>query len=101
MTRRRLFRSSAFLATSIASFLPHGSLKAEESALVKKLRESVLSGPNITSLVTIAPPAAPPTTAPCYPWKTGIVTTTFWIGERPAKEQSRTEPRELVGSEMG
>ncbi len=85
MTRRRLFRSSAFLATSIASFLPHGSLKAEESALVKKLRESVLSGPNITSLVTIAPPAAPPSTAPCYPWKTGIVTTTFWIGERPAK----------------
>ncbi len=85
MIRRRLFRSSAFLATSIASFLPHGPLKAEESVFAKKLRESVITGPDLSSLVTIAPQTPPPGPQDRYPWRLGIVTTTFWIGERPAK----------------
>ncbi len=86
MIRRRFFRSSALLVSSIASLLPHGPIKAEDGPLTKKLRESVLLRPEMftpTATGTTDPPLVP--IAPQFQWKTGIVTTTFWIGERPTK----------------
>jgi hypothetical protein len=85
MIRRRYFRHSALVASSIASLLPHGNMKAEEGPLAKKLRESVLSRPDLSAPAPA--PADPPPAFPQlrYPWKISIVTTTFWIGERPTK----------------
>jgi hypothetical protein len=85
MLRRRFFRSSAILASSLASLLPHGTLKAEENAFAKRLRESILTKPQVGPLVTIAPPTPPPQAADRFPWRNSIVTTTFWVGERPTK----------------
>jgi len=85
MIRRRFFRRSAFLVSSIASLLPHGSIKAEEGPLAKKLRESVISRTDLVPqapVVSIDPPRPGPER---YQWKTEIVTTTFWVGERPTK----------------
>src|SRR5438046_2464641 len=86
MLRRRFLRTSAVLASSISSLLPHGSAKgAETTELAKKLRQSVLVSP------ALGPAAAgrglddpPRQGGERYPWKTGIVTTTFWIGEKAA-----------------
>lgn len=86
--RKRILRSSAILASSVASLLPHGGVRAEEAAqFSKKLRESVLAQPDLK-----APDAGgvmdPPRDrgAALYPWKIGIVTTTFWVGEKPTKK---------------
>ena len=45
LIHRRILRSGAILASSIASMLPHGHVKAEENGnkYSKKLRESVLT----------------------------------------------------------
>ncbi len=86
MIRKRFIRQSAFLATSIASLLPHGSMKAQDTSLTKKLKESVLTKSSLSSPTTSAlsdPPLQPGPER--YPWKSSIVTTTFWIGERPSK----------------
>jgi hypothetical protein len=85
--RRRLLRSTAILATSIASFLPLGSAKAQANPLSNKLRESVLARPDLKPSAGLPqPPAQPPVNgADRYPWKAGIVTTTFWVGEEPTK----------------
>ena len=32
-----------------------------------------------------------------YPWKKNIVTTTFWIGEKPTPNNPRAEPQEQLG----
>ncbi len=85
MIRRRFFRSSAILASSLASLLAQGAVRAEEGNLSKKLRESVLSRPDLSSATTVAS-GDPPRLAPeRFPWKSGIVTTTFWVGEKPSK----------------
>jgi hypothetical protein len=84
--RRRFLRSSALLATSIASLIPHGVAKAEEGKLAKRLRDSVISRPDLTpapASPNLLDPPKDPTQR--YQWKTGIVTTTFWIGEKPCK----------------
>jgi hypothetical protein len=102
MIRRRILRSSAILATSIASLLPHNAGKAEGNSYSKKLRESVLSRPDLKpgadSGLTDPPTWKPATVtlpnpvpvssdraADRYPWKRNIVTTTFWVGEMPTK----------------
>ncbi len=85
--RKRILRSSAILASSLASLVPAGAAKAGEVGnYSKKLRESVLSRPDLKApdAVGIADPPTPPTDR--YPWKKGIVTTTFWIGEKPTKK---------------
>ena len=91
MLRRRFLRTSAVLASSISSLLPHGSAKGAESGeLTKKLRQSVLVspalGPAATGRGLDDPPKISqiPQTPERYPWKRGIVTTTFWIGEKAA-----------------
>lgn len=84
--RRRILRSSAILASSIAGFLPHGAIKAEETKnYSKKLRESVLARPDLKSADAFGQVDPPPRQADRYPWKKSIVTTTFWVGEMPTK----------------
>ena len=84
--RKRLLRSSAILASSLASLLPHGHAKAEDSKnYSKKLRESVLSKPDLRTIAPSGIADPPMRGTERFPWKTGIVTTTFWIGEQPTK----------------
>ena len=85
MIRRRFFRTSAFLATSILSMVPHGPVRAQEGRLAQKLRESVLTHPNLAPPATSAVADPPRDPLARYQWKTGIVTTTFWIGENATK----------------
>lgn len=81
--RRRIFRSSAVLASSLAALLHQGPARGEEGSLAKKLRESVISGPSVSGSVPFERVA--PVKTDRYPWRLSIVTTTFWIGERPTK----------------
>lgn len=85
MIRRRIVRSSALLASSIASLLPHGAVKADDVKLSKQLRSSVLSRPDLGSMSNSAVSDPPQRGPERYAWKTGIVTTTFWVGEDAAK----------------
>jgi len=100
MIRRPLYRSSAILATSLAAFVPKPYVKASEAEKYsKKMRESVLSRTDLgRSLNTGGGTGTPDppklfgitsltssSSAKQYAWKTGIVTTTFWIGESPTK----------------
>jgi len=84
MIRRRIIRSSAVLASSLVSFLPHGAAKAQEGPLSKRLRESVLSPSELVPLSTPLSGATPPpgSLQQKFAWKTSIVTTTFWVGEK-------------------
>lgn len=88
MIRRRIFHSSAILASSIASFIPTNSAPADTGNLAKELRSSILSrdlGDAATSTrgMTLGPP--PGARAEKYAWKTNITTTTFWVGEDAAR----------------
>jgi hypothetical protein len=97
MIRKRIVRSSAVLASSLLSFLPHGAVKAQEGSLTKRLRESVLSPTDLapynpSSPLTPLTPSVPPPAAGVrlgaqqqFAWKTQIVTTTFWVGENATK----------------
>lgn len=79
--RKRILRSSAILASSISSLVPQKALLAEETVnYAKKLRESSLrqSLPTAERGLSDPPPLKPSA------WKERIVTTTFWIGERPS-----------------
>jgi hypothetical protein len=85
--RRRILRSGAILASSLASMLPHGYAKAEENGnkYSKKLRESVLTRPDLQPLSSTGLSDPPKSRAELFQWRNGIVTTTFWIGEEAAK----------------
>lgn len=84
--RKRILRSSAILVSSFASLVPHGHAVAEESGKYsKKLRESVLTNTGLKTPETIGQVDPPKEGADRYPWKMGIVTTTFWVGEQPTK----------------
>ena len=81
----------AALLSSITSLFAHGAVtKAEptKSKLTKKTQKS--EGEPIVSInsMVFAPHhmrAAPPDRRESYPWKRQIVTTVFWIGERPTE----------------
>jgi hypothetical protein len=85
--RKRIIRSSAILASSLASLAPQSQAQTTEALkYTKRLRESALaptdmSLPKATGVTD--PPPKP--TVDRYPWKNSIVTTTFWIGEKPTK----------------
>ena len=71
--------------SSLASFVPHGAAKAEvPGKLAKKLRQSVLAT-DLKSPTADAAGDPPPPSPERYPWKKEIVTTTFWVGEAPTK----------------
>ena len=83
---KRILRSGAILASSIASMIPNAQVKSEEAnKYSKKLRESVLARPDLQPLATHGLTDPPKPTAERFAWKNGIVTTTFWIGEEPTK----------------
>lgn len=86
MKRRKFYiRSSAILATSIAAFAPKPYVKAEtENPYSKKLRESVLSRPDLGRSLNVGSDDPPKRGDKSYNWKTDIVTTTFWVGEEAA-----------------
>jgi len=87
LIHRRILRSGAILASSIASMLPHGHVKAEENGnkYSKKLRESVLTRPDLQPLGSSGLTDPPTSRAEIFQWRRGIVTTTFWIGEDATK----------------
>jgi hypothetical protein len=83
--RKPFVRSGAFLVTSIAAMVPKAHLKAEEKRLNGKLKESVLGTMDLGRGLTTGTADPPKPSEGVYPWKQGIVTTTFWIGEKPTK----------------
>jgi len=84
--RKRILRSGAIVASSIVSMMPNGQAKAEDAnKYSKKLRESVLARPDLQPLATSGLVDPPKPATERFPWKSGIVTTTFWIGEQPTK----------------
>jgi hypothetical protein len=123
MIRRRFYRSSAILATSLAAIAPKpyskaSSPKKEKSehrgaSLAKPIQGSGGSPnpppsiPSVLNPISVSQPFSPlipspygpitplgpSTTLPGpllkdggpYPWRTDIVTTTFWVGETAAK----------------
>ena len=60
-------------------------MKAEEGKLGKQLRESVLATPSIGTAASTGVDDPPKQGIPRFAWKTGIVTTTFWVGENATK----------------
>jgi hypothetical protein len=126
MIRRRFYRSSAIIATSLAAMVPKPYVKAAPkkekdekgaASVSKPTRTGPSSGeppispsgtPSVLNPVSVTQPfssliptpygpitplgpTTPPTTVVIlkdrgpYPWRTNIVTTTFWIGESAAK----------------
>ncbi len=84
--RKKILHSSAFLASSIAALVPQAqTLAAEPGSYAKKLRESILVDPTLPASDGLGQVDPPKGVAPQYPWKQRIVTTTFWIGEQPTK----------------
>src|SRR6202022_5114241 len=87
------------LLSSVTSLFAHGAVtKAEpmKAKLSKKSeKKSDESAVGIESLA-FAPShlrSAPPSPGESYPWKRQIVTTVFWIGEKPGKTNpGRTAP---------
>lgn len=91
MIRKRFLRSSAVLVSSIASFLPHGAAKASEST-GGKLAKTVhfhaglaSSGGTAGSSGNGDPLGPKGPKQERFPWKNQIVTTTFWVGEKPTR----------------
>ena len=112
---KKILRSTAMMAASVASLLP-GPQTAAGPAKQKKqrttshppraritagsgdagrdrppkaappARSAALTAPAATA-ISVAPTlvSAPAVSQDRYPWKRDIVTTTFWIGEKPAK----------------
>jgi hypothetical protein len=82
-----MVRSAAILASSIASLLSHGQAKAMEGGtkVAKKSRTPSTSFAGFRQSNEGGQLDPPPRVVPVYPWKTNIVTTTFWVGERPTK----------------
>lgn len=74
------------MTSSLLAMFAHGHVKAEPNKHAKKLREDGLSRMGPVTL-TAAPEAkdAPPLPGERYPWREQIVTTTFWVGETPTK----------------
>jgi hypothetical protein len=85
MIRRRMLRSSAIFAASLAAVASKGHAQSPQKNLSKKLRESVFVQPSLGPSDPMGNVDPPRRDKGVYPWKTGIVTTTFWIGEQPTK----------------
>jgi hypothetical protein len=81
-------RSAAIIASSIASLLSHGQAKAMEGGakVEKKSRNAASTLPGLRRSDEAMQFDPPQRVAPVYPWKKNIITTTFWVGERPTKK---------------
>jgi hypothetical protein len=85
-----LTHTIAVLASSVTALFTHGAGGAVPAPKIKLSKKS--SAPKDDSLLKVdpivytpAPNSAPPFNRPAerFPWKKEIVTTTFWIGEKP------------------
>ena len=82
----------AVVLSSISAFFSHAALGAAPAPKVKASKKS--NAPNKDSILNLEPMSfspSPPVVSPVsqaaerYPWKTEIVTTVFWIGEKPTE----------------
>lgn len=89
MKFRKLTHTIAVILSSITSLFAHGTASKAEPAKTKFSKKSEKSGENrafdVTS-ISFAPGqlAAEAKPGQRFPWKAQIVTTVFWIGEKPA-----------------
>src|SRR6266513_254517 len=79
----------AVILSSITSLFAHGTAEKAEPAKVKAKKKSQRSSEDrFTDVSSIAFSPGQVTAAPepgqRFPWKSKIVTTVFWIGEKPA-----------------
>ena len=87
----KLTHTIAALLSSITSLFAHGAVTKAEPAKSKLTKKSEKSeGEPIVSInsLVFAPNqlrSAPPQPGNTYPWKRQIVTTVFWIGEKPTE----------------
>src|SRR5229473_5484366 len=87
----KLTHTIAALLSSISSLFAHGAVTKAEPSKVKLSKKSEKksdeSNVGVDSLA-FAPThlrSAPPAPGESYPWKQQIVTTVFWIGEKPSE----------------
>jgi hypothetical protein len=86
MIRRPLYyRSSAILATSLAAIVPKAVKAETDTKLAKKIRESVMTSTSLGRPLVSGAGDPPKFGSKEYPWRNQIVTTTFWTGEKAAK----------------
>jgi hypothetical protein len=100
--RKRILRSGAIVASSIVSMMPHGQAKAEDA---KNIRKSCANpswhAPIFNRWLRSGLVDPPKPATERFPWKSGIVTTTFWIGEQPTKNNPVPNHCQLVGHALG
>src|SRR5256886_12163536 len=87
----KITHTVAALLSSITSLFAHGAVTKAEPSKVKLSKKSEKksdeSNVGVDSLA-FAPThlrSAPPAAGESYPWKQQIVTTVFWIGEKPSE----------------
>src|SRR5260370_4317255 len=87
----KITHTVAALLSSITSLFAHGAVTKAERRQVKlsKKSEKKSSESNVgVESLAFAPThlrSAPPAPGENYPWKQQIVTTVFWIGEKPSE----------------
>jgi hypothetical protein len=90
MKFRKLTHTIAVILSSITSLFAHGTASKAEPAKTKFSKKSEKSGENrafdVTSIAFTPGQLAghQPKPGQRFPWKAQIVTTVFWIGEKPA-----------------
>ena len=93
----------AVLLSSVASVFAHGSESKAEPAKTKFSKKSDKSGDDrlfdVSSIAFTPGQLAGnrPEPGQHYPWKSDIVTTVFWIGEKTERQQSGAQSHELMG----
>jgi hypothetical protein len=86
----KLIHTIAALLSSVSALFAHGTVTKEEPIKTKLTKKSDRrSDESVASLdsLAFAPNhlrSAPPSPGDQYPWKQQIVTTVFWIGEKPS-----------------
>ena len=84
-----ILHTIAVLLSSLVSMIAHpAQAKVNGSKMKKVQKQKQDTSMRAGEVISDAPPLADPPRlgdGEHYAWKTGIVTTTFWIGERPTK----------------
>jgi len=86
----KVIHTIAALLSSVAALFAHGTVTKEEPIKTKLTKKSDRrSDESVVSLDSLAfapnhARSAPPSPGARYPWKQQIVTTIFWIGEKPS-----------------
>src|SRR5256886_17197591 len=87
----KLTHTIAALLSSVTSLFAHGAVTKAEPTKVKLSKKSEKKSEEsrvAVEALAFAPThlrSAPPSPGEQYPWKQQIVTTVFWIGEKPTE----------------